>query len=75
MSDRTDQLLDELVRLQVRDLRNEATSQGEVIRELGALGFGPDRIAELLGTTIATVRKDLQRAAAKAKPKPGARRG
>ena len=76
MSDRTEQLLDELVRLQVRDLRREAASQSAAIRELDALGFHPDRIASLLGTTTPTVRNDLTRAktaakktAAKGRPK------
>ena len=70
MSDRTEQLLDELVRLQVRDLRAEAASQSEAIRELNALGFAVERIVELLGTTPATVRNDLSREkAAKNKPR------
>jgi predicted transcriptional regulator len=67
---RTEQLLDELVRLQVRDLRREAASQSSAIRELNTLGFAVERIAELLGTTPATVRNDLSREkAAKNKPK------
>lgn len=70
MSGRSEQLLDELVRLHVRGLRREAASQSVAIRELDALGFGSDRIAELLGTTVATVRNDLGRQkAAKNKPK------
>jgi DNA-directed RNA polymerase specialized sigma24 family protein len=53
---------EELVRLMVLQLRRASSSQAEAISELRKAGFGPSRIAELLGTTVATVNKDLQRA-------------
>lgn len=46
---------EEIVRLLALQLRREAASQGEAILELGRAGFGPKRIAELLGTTPNTV--------------------
>ena len=61
MSDRTEQLLDELVRLNVRALRQEAQTQAAAIGALDELGFGNDRIAELLGTSSATVRNAVTR--------------
>jgi DNA-binding CsgD family transcriptional regulator len=54
--------LDELVRLQVLQLRRTAKSQAEMIIEMGTAGFGQTRIAELLGTTPNTVNVTLQRA-------------
>ena len=54
--------LDELVRLQVMQLRRTLGTQAEVIVELGQAGFGQARIADLLGTTPGTVRVALQRA-------------
>lgn len=59
-------LLDELVRLEVRGLRNRAESQADAIRELNDIGFNPKRISELLGTSYGTVTVTL----AKAKRKP-----
>lgn len=67
MSERTEQLLDELVRLQVRTLRQEAESQADAIRTLDSLGFGSQRIAELLGASVGTVNKERSRTK-KAKP-------
>jgi DNA-directed RNA polymerase specialized sigma24 family protein len=55
-------LLDELVRLQVMQLRRTMGTQAEIIVELGQAGFGQARIAELLGTTPGTVKVALQRA-------------
>jgi predicted transcriptional regulator len=53
---------EELVRLQVIDLRRRLGSQTEAIVELNKAGFGPSRIAELLGTTPNTVNVTLQKA-------------
>jgi len=53
---------EELVRLQVIDLRRRLGSQTEAIVELNKAGFGPSRIAELLGTTANTVNVTLQKA-------------
>ena len=54
-SDETVRLLATLVRLQV-------PTQADAIRELGRAGFGPKRIAELLGTTANTVTVTLNKA-------------
>lgn len=53
---------EELVRLQVIDLRRRLGSQTEAVVELNKAGFGPSRIAELLGTTANTVNVTLQKA-------------
>jgi DNA-directed RNA polymerase specialized sigma24 family protein len=53
---------EELVRLHVIDLRRRLGSQTEAIVELRQAGFGPSRIAELLGTTANTVNVTLQKA-------------
>ena len=55
------ELLDELVRLQSIQLRRQLASQSEAIVELSRAGFGPSRIAELLGTSAATVQVTIQR--------------
>jgi DNA-directed RNA polymerase specialized sigma24 family protein len=60
---------EELVRLLVIDLRHRLGSQGETIQELSKAGFGPSRIAELLGTSANTVNVTLQKAKKKAAPK------
>ena len=60
---------EEMVRLLVMDIRLRLDSQGEVIRELSRVGFGPSRIAELLGTTANTVNVTLQKAKKRATPK------
>jgi DNA-directed RNA polymerase specialized sigma24 family protein len=44
------------------DLRQRSQSQGEAILELSKAGFGPTRIAELLGTTANTVNVTIQKA-------------
>lgn len=54
--------IEELIRLQVLDLRRRLGSQTEAIVELNRVGFGPSRIAELLGTTANTVNVTLQKA-------------
>lgn len=65
MSERTDQLLDEIVRLMVLSLRQDMESQNEAILAFSEAGLEASRIAELLGTTPATVRSTKQKAAAK----------
>lgn len=64
----TEDLLDQLVRLQALQLRLAMPSQADAIVELNRAGIGPTRIAELLGTTAGTVHVALQRA--KSKPRP-----
>lgn len=54
--------LDELVRLQVLNLRRSLDSQAETILELNRAGFSNIRIAELLGTSPPTVAVTLARA-------------
>jgi DNA-directed RNA polymerase specialized sigma24 family protein len=53
---------EELVRLMVLELRARSESQAEAIRELSRAGFGPARIAELLGTTQGTVNVTIAKA-------------
>ena len=60
---------EEMVRLLVMDIRLRLDSQGEAIRELSRVGFGPSRIAELIGTTANTVNVTLQKAKKRATPK------
>jgi hypothetical protein len=47
--------LEEIVRLLAIQLRRDTESQAEAIEEMSRIGFGPSRIAELLGTTPNTV--------------------
>jgi DNA-directed RNA polymerase specialized sigma24 family protein len=53
---------DEIIRLLAIQVRNQFENQSDVIRELDRAGFGPTRIAELLGTTAGTVNVTLARA-------------
>jgi hypothetical protein len=53
---------EELVRLKVIELRRQVGNQTEMIVELNRAGFGPTRIAELLGTTSNTVNVTLVKA-------------
>lgn len=46
---------EEMVRLLALQIRVQFESQAEAIREFSKAGFGPSRIAELLGTTPGTV--------------------
>lgn len=62
---------EELVRLHVIDLRHRLGNQTEAILELSRAGFGPSRIAELLGTTSNTVSVTLQKAKKSGKLKRG----
>jgi DNA-directed RNA polymerase specialized sigma24 family protein len=53
---------EEIVRLLAIQIRRGSESQSEAILELSRAGFGPTRIAELLGTTPNTVGVTLQKA-------------
>lgn len=53
---------EELARLLALQIRLQIGSQGETIQELNKIGFGPSRIAELLGTTANTANVTLQKA-------------
>ncbi|WP_427894059.1 hypothetical protein ACQHIV_13060 [Kribbella sp. GL6] len=53
--------LEELVRLQAVLIRLLLPTQQRAIVELGRAGFGPARIAQLLGTTASTASVTLQR--------------
>lgn len=65
---------DEIVRLLVIQMRSQFESQADVIRELSRAGFGPKRIAELLGTTPGTVNVTLAKAK-KTKKSSGGKKG
>lgn len=52
--------MEELVRLGAILLRRQASTQTEAVLELSKAGFGPSRIAELLGTTPNTVNQAIQ---------------
>ncbi len=54
--------LEEIVRLLAIQIRRGSGSQGEAALELSRAGFGPTRIAQLLGTSAATINTDLKRA-------------
>ena len=53
---------DEVARLLAIQLRLQLGSQSACITELSRAGFGPKRIADLLGTTPNTVNVTLQKA-------------
>lgn len=53
---------EEVVRLLAIQLRRDTESQAEAIDEMNRAGFGPSRIAELLGTTPNTVNVALSSA-------------
>ena len=50
---------EETVRLLAMQVRAQYESQAEAIRELSKAGFGPKRIADLIGTTPGTVTVSL----------------
>jgi DNA-binding NarL/FixJ family response regulator len=52
---------DEIVRLLTILVRRQVDSQADAILELHRAGFGPSRIAELLGTTPGTVNVAVNR--------------
>lgn len=56
---------EETVRLLAMQIRMQLDSQADAIREFGKAGFGPTRIAELLGTTPGTVNVTLVKAKGK----------
>jgi hypothetical protein len=58
---------EEIVRLLALQTRLQFENQAEAIREFSKAGFGPSRIADLLGTTPGTVNVTL----AKAKSRKG----
>lgn len=73
MSERTEQLLDEMIRLIALSVRQGMETQSEAIVAFAQIGLESPRIAELLGTTSATVRATRQKAAKKpAKQSSGA---
>jgi DNA-directed RNA polymerase specialized sigma24 family protein len=53
---------EEMVRLLAIQIRRTAKSQNEAILEMGKAGFGPARIATLLGTTADTVSQAMKAA-------------
>ncbi|MDQ4144175.1 MAG: hypothetical protein M3198_10625 [Actinomycetota bacterium] len=67
MSERTDQLLDEVVRLMALQARQGMETQNEAILTFLNIGLEPTRVAELVGTTPATVNSAKQKAKKKAK--------
>lgn len=73
MSERVESLLDELVRLTALSIRRGMETQTEAILAFKELGLQPERIAELVGTTPATVRaaKSPNTSGARAKVKKG----
>jgi hypothetical protein len=58
--------MEEVVRLLAIQLRRQTESQAEAIKDMHRVGFGPTRIAELLGTTPNTVNVSI---AKKKRPK------
>jgi DNA-directed RNA polymerase specialized sigma24 family protein len=54
--------LEEVARLLAIQIRLALPSQTQAILELNRSGFGPTRIAELLGTSPATAKVTLQKA-------------
>jgi hypothetical protein len=65
---------DEIVRLLAIQLRLQFESQADAIREMSRAGFGPTRIAELLGTTPGTVNVTLAKSKGRA-PKKATKKG
>ena len=65
---------DEIVRLLVIELRARLESQADAIRELSHAGFGPTRIADLLGTTVGTVNVTLAKSKRAARAKGGTKK-
>lgn len=63
--------LEEIVRLLTVQLRRDSVSQAQAIEELSKAGFGPSRIAELLGTTPNTVNVAISSAKTRKRRKEG----
>ncbi len=53
---------EEVIRLMATQIRLHLNNQSTAIQELSKSGFGPSRIAELLGTTPGTVNVTLAKA-------------
>jgi hypothetical protein len=66
---------EEMVRLLAMQVRARYESQADAIREFSKAGFGPTRIADLLGTTAGTVNVTLAKSkrAGKKTPTKGAK--
>ena len=62
---------DEIARLLAVLVRLQLPTQADAIRELGRVGIGTSRIAELLGTTPNTVNVTLAKAKKKTRPIEG----
>jgi DNA-directed RNA polymerase specialized sigma24 family protein len=65
VSEYMEQRLDEIVRLLALSLRRTTENQTEAILLLSQANLDPNRIAELVGTTAATVRATQSRAKTK----------
>ena len=63
----TEELLDQMVRLQALQIKLAMPSQAEAIVEMNKVGIGPSRIAEIMGTTPGRVNVAIQRAKPKTK--------
>lgn len=63
--------LDEMVRLLAIQVRLALPNQTQAILELSRAGFGPSRIAELLGTSPATAKVTVQKSRKKGALKNG----
>jgi DNA-directed RNA polymerase specialized sigma24 family protein len=61
--------IEEVVRLLAIQVRRDSESQAQAIEALNGAGFGPTRIAELLGTTPNTVNVAISTAKKKKRPK------
>lgn len=57
---------EEIVRLLAMQMRAQFENQADAIREFSKAGFGPTRIADLLGTTPGTVNVTLAKAKSRA---------
>jgi DNA-binding CsgD family transcriptional regulator len=62
---------EEVVRLLAIQLRRDTESQAEAIEEMSKAGFGPSRIALLLGTTPNTVNVAISNAKMRKRKKEG----
>lgn len=62
---------EEIVRLLAIQVRHQFENQADAVRELNRVGFGPSRIAELLGTTAGTVNVTLAKAKRRNSKKTG----
>lgn len=69
MSERAEELLDEIVRLVALSLRQGMESPTEAILAFSQAGLEASRIADVLGTTPVTVRATKQKATKKPGPK------